>query len=85
MIVCASGRYFLNIYGKPRKIIVTVIRPHDRVKFLLERWLQRGVRTQLLFIGAVIASVAILGGVIAWIFSSQFDHPAAASASNGSS
>ena len=45
------------------------------IRFQLERWLQRGVFHQLLLVAAVIALVAILGGLAAFLASGAFDNP----------
>ncbi|GJM22403.1 MAG: hypothetical protein DHS20C15_23180 [Planctomycetota bacterium] len=43
-----------------------------RLRFLLERWVQRGLVSQLLFIAALIAGVAALGGLAAWALTESF-------------
>lgn len=53
---------------------MTVHRFRDRLKFYLERWLQRGAPAQLAFIAAVIVLIAVLGGLVAWAFSGAFEH-----------
>ena len=55
--------------------------PHrlkNRLKFRLERWLQRGALFQLVVIAALIVAVAVTGGLVAWAFSGAFAHPAEA-------
>ena len=42
-------------------------------RFRLERWVQRGVLYQLLFIAALVVGVAFLGGVAAWALTSAFE------------
>ncbi len=49
-----------------------------RSQFLVERWVQRGVLFQLLFMSSLIATVAILGGVAAWALTPSFSHLPAA-------
>lgn len=49
-----------------------------RLKFVLERWIQRGAWYQFLAIAALIACVAGVGGLLAWGLTDAFDHPAAA-------
>lgn len=51
---------------------LAVFQLQDRVKFLLERWVQRGIRTRLLFVAGVIVLIAVVGGIAAWMFSDQF-------------
>ncbi len=51
---------------------MAVFRLEDRIKFLLERWMQRGVRTRLLFVAGVIVLISLLGGTAAWLSSDQF-------------
>lgn len=53
---------------------MNVHRFRDRLKFYIERWLQRGALAQLSFIAAVIMLIAVLGGTVAWAFSDQFAH-----------
>lgn len=51
------------------------LRLRERLKFRLERWLQRGAIFQLLVIAGLIVLVALLGGLIAWLFAGVFDDP----------
>ena len=51
-----------------------VYRYRDRLKFYVERWVQRGAFAQLSFIAAVIVLIAVAGGTVAWAFSDQFQH-----------
>ncbi|QDV05097.1 hypothetical protein Poly30_05920 [Planctomycetes bacterium Poly30] len=48
------------------------------VRFLLERWIQRGVLHQLALMAALIASTAVVGGIAAWLFTPQFTSPGTA-------
>lgn len=50
----------------------------DRLKFLLERWIQRGAWQQLLLMAALIVGVALTGGLLAWALTDAFAHPGAA-------
>lgn len=50
----------------------------DRFKFLLERWIQRGVLHQLLLMVTLIVLVAISGGLVVWVASESFSNPGAA-------
>ena len=52
--------------------------PSRKARFLIERWIQRGLFAQLLFIALVIAAVATLGGLSAWALTDAFDGPGAA-------
>lgn len=52
--------------------------PTRRLQFLLERWVQRGILQQLLLMTGLVASVAALGGVAAWSFTSNFESLATA-------
>ena len=45
-----------------------------RPQFVLERWVQRGVFNQLLFMSALIILVAVIGGICAWAMTSTFDN-----------
>ena len=45
------------------------------LRFQLERWLQRGLLQQLLFVAALIVAVSVLGGLAAWIVSDDFEGP----------
>lgn len=45
-----------------------------RTRFLLERWVQRGVLHQLLLMAGLIAAVAVLGGCAAWALTPRFEH-----------
>ena len=68
-----AGAIFENRLVTYNSLLEVAIFPlRDRFKFLLERWLQRGVRTRLLFIAGVIILISLLGGVAAWLFSDQF-------------
>jgi hypothetical protein len=44
-------------------------------RFLLERWLQRGVLHQLLLMAGLVVAVAVLGGLLAWLVSPEFESP----------
>ena len=48
----------------------TLARPF---RFFLERWIQRGVLHQLLAMAALVAAVAVLGGVAAWAMTPAFE------------
>lgn len=48
----------------------------DRLKYRLERWIQRGALFQLLVIAGLIALVAVVGGLAAWAFGGGFSGPA---------
>lgn len=48
------------------------------VRFLLERWIQRGVLNQLGLMAALVVCAAALGGLAAWLSTPQFDTPASA-------
>jgi hypothetical protein len=50
----------------------------DKLKFLLERWIQRGAFNQLLLMVALILLVVVAGGFLAWGLTDAFDHPGAA-------
>ena len=50
----------------------------ERIRFQLERWLQRGPIYQLLFAAGLVVLVSLLGGVAAWLFTDQFSTLAAA-------
>ena len=43
-----------------------------RLRFLLERWVQRGVLAQLAFVVGLVALVALLGGIAAWRLTDAF-------------
>lgn len=47
------------------------------IRFQIERWIQRGVLQQIVFVAAVMVGISILGGVVVWLgtdaFSSLFD------------
>lgn len=45
------------------------------LKFLLERWIQRGVLHQLLFVAGLIVAVAVGGGLLAWGATERFADP----------
>ena len=42
------------------------------LKVLLERWIQRGALHQLLFVGGLVAGVAVAGGLVAWSATERF-------------
>lgn len=42
-------------------------------KFLLERWVQRGILHQLLLMASLVAGVAVLGGVAGWALTPAFE------------
>lgn len=48
------------------------------VRFQLERWVQRGVLHQLLFMAGLVVGVACLGGLAAWLLTSAFESLGAA-------
>lgn len=50
----------------------------DRLKFALERLIQRGALYQLLVIAGLIVLVAVLGGLLAWALTDTFAHPGVA-------
>ncbi|HMB92030.1 MAG TPA: hypothetical protein VKP65_14340, partial [Rhodothermales bacterium] len=50
----------------------------DRLKFILERWIQRGVWHQLLVMVAAVVLVAVTGGLLAWGLTDGFEHPGGA-------
>lgn len=50
----------------------------ERFRFHLERWIQRGALHQLLVMAALVALIAAVGGLLAWLLSPEFDHPAGA-------
>ena len=45
-----------------------------RTRFILERWVQRGVFHQLLLMAGLIAAVAVSGGCAAWALTPSFEH-----------
>ncbi|MGI9265635.1 MAG: CASTOR/POLLUX-related putative ion channel [Gammaproteobacteria bacterium] len=45
------------------------------LRFQLERWIQRGVFHQLLFVAALIVAISVAGGLVAWGATGQFDDP----------
>ena len=47
-------------------------------RFPLERWIQKGILAQLLLMAGLVASVAVLGGLLAWATTEQFANPAQA-------
>ncbi len=49
--------------------------PRNFFKFHLERWLQRGIYFQLLAIAALIVTVAVVGGIAAWMLTDEFANP----------
>ncbi len=49
-----------------------------RIKFMLERWLQRGIWHQVLVMAFFIVLVAVLGGVTVWAFGNEFESLGAA-------
>ena len=53
-------------------------RPLDRLKFLLERWVQGGALNQLLMMVALLMLVALGGGLLAWALTGAFAGPAEA-------
>lgn len=42
------------------------------LRFQLERWLQRGLFHQLVFVAAIIATISVVGGLLAWLLTGQF-------------
>lgn len=44
------------------------------LQFVLERWVQRGIFSQLLLMAGLVATVAVLGGVAAWAFTPAFEN-----------
>lgn len=44
-------------------------------RFFLERWIQKGVLHQLLLMAALVALVALLGGLVAWLATPAFESP----------
>lgn len=44
----------------------------NRLRFLVERWIQGGAWNQLLMMAAIIGIVSIIGGALAWILSASF-------------
>ena len=51
----------------------------DRLKFIVERWLQRGALYQLLAVVALIVLIAVGGGLLAWaVTDGLFEDPASA-------
>ena len=50
----------------------------ERLRFHLERWIQRGALHQLLLMAAVIACISVVGGVLAWIVDPAAFDPAGA-------
>ncbi len=53
-------------------------RLRHRLKSILERWIQQGAGAQLLVMVALIALVAVSGGLLAWAFTDAFTDPGAA-------
>ena len=45
------------------------------LKFQLERWIQRGIFHQLMFAAALILAISLIGGLLAWAVTDQFDDP----------
>ncbi len=45
------------------------------LRFQLERWIQRGVPYQLIFVAALIITISVVGGLAAWVATSQFNTP----------
>lgn len=43
------------------------------LRFFLERWIQRGVFHQLVFVALTIVSIAVIGGLVAWVGTSSFE------------
>jgi hypothetical protein len=50
----------------------------DRLKFILERWIQRGAWHQLLVMVAAVVLVAVTGGLLAWGLTEGFEDPGVA-------
>lgn len=50
----------------------------ERLRFHLERWIQRGALHQLFVMAALVATIATAGGLLAWLTSSRFGDPASA-------
>ena len=50
----------------------------DRLKYLLERWVQRGALNQLLVMVTLLGLVAVVGGLLAWAVAGAFAGPSAA-------
>ena len=50
----------------------------DRLKFILERWIQRGAWHQLLVMVAAVVLVAVTGGLLAWGLTESFEDPGVA-------
>ncbi|NBC17195.1 MAG: ion channel DMI1 [Bacteroidetes bacterium] len=50
----------------------------DRLKFMLERWIQRGALNQLLLMVALVMLVVAVGGLLAWGLTDAFEHPGTA-------
>ncbi|QDU65343.1 CASTOR/POLLUX-related putative ion channel [Engelhardtia mirabilis] len=46
-----------------------------RSRFLLERWIQRGILHQLMVMICLVVAVAGLGGTVAWLTTPQFEGP----------
>ncbi len=49
-----------------------------RPRFVLERWVQRGVLNQLLLMASLIGVVAVIGGICAWAMTPTFESPSVA-------
>ena len=49
-----------------------------RPRFILERWVQRGVLNQLLLMTSLIVLVAVVGGIAAWAMTPAFEIPTTA-------
>jgi len=47
----------------------------DAPRFLLERWIQKGLWNQMLLMIALVGLVAVLGGLAAWTVTDAFAHP----------
>ena len=45
------------------------------LRFRIERWIQRGVPFQLLFVAALVVAIAVLGGLAAWLATDAFERP----------
>ena len=49
--------------------------PLKIVRFQIERWIQRGVFHQLLFVAGLIVAISVIGGLVAWAATDQFRTP----------
>lgn len=74
MVRCSIRAVFSGLLQR----VMLQRRMRDRLKFILERWIQRGALQQLLLTSGLVVLVAVLGGLLAWALTDAFAGPAEA-------